>query len=234
MTFCQTGLDQRFFAATGTPNPTPMNAFRTLFLTGVGCALLNTQVVAADVLFTASITHDQEVTQAPLVTSTGQPRSLSYGSADFVLNDARTAFTFTASIYNIDVTGTQTADSNDNLLAAHIHNAPAGTNGGVRWGFFGTPDNDNSPDDLVVTPFVSGVGGTFSAKWDLGEGNNTTLTDQLPNILANNTYINFHTGQFAGGEIRGQITRVPDGGSTLVMFGVVLTGLLAARRKILR
>ena len=208
-----------------------MNAFRSLFLTSVGFALLNTQALAADVLFTASITHDQEVTQGTLVTSSGDPRPLSYGSADFVLNHARTAFTFTATIYDIDVTGSQTADLNDNLLNAHIHNAPDGTNGSVVWGFFGAPDSDIAPNDLVVTPFATGVGGTFSAKWDLLEGENTTLTDQLPNIFANNTYINFHTQQFRGGEIRGKITRVPDGGSTLALFGVVLSGLLAARRK---
>lgn len=208
-----------------------MNAFRTLLLTSLGLALLNTQTVAAE-LFTASITHDQELTQGLLVTSTGQSRPLSYGFADFVLNDAKTAFTFTATIYNIDVTGSQTADTNDNLGAAHIHNAPAGTNGGVRWGFFGAPDNDNNPDDLIVTPFLNAVGGTFWAKWDLPEGNNTTLTAQLPNILADNTYINFHTAQFPGGEIRGQIKRVPEGGSTFALFGLVLTGLLAARRKL--
>ena len=83
-----------------------MNAFRSLFLTSVGFALLNTQALAADVLFTASITHDQEVTQGTLVTSSGDPRPLSYGSADFVLNHARTAFTFTADT-GIKITGEQ-------------------------------------------------------------------------------------------------------------------------------
>lgn len=209
-----------------------MNAFRTLLLTGVGFALLNTQAVAADVLFTASITHDQEVAQGSFLTALGQARPQSYGFADFVLNEAMTSFTFTATIYNIDVTGLQTTDTFDNLTAAHIHNAPAGSNGPVRWGFFGSPDNDNNPDNLTVTPFAVGVGGTFSSTWDLPEGNNTTLMQQLPHILANNTYINFHTVQFAGGEIRGQIKRVPDAGSTFALFGLGLMGLLAARRKL--
>ena len=111
-----------------------------------------------------------------------------------------------ATIYNIDVTGTQTPDANDDLLAAHIHGpAPAGTNAGVRWGFFGAPDNDNAPDDLIFTPFANGVGGTFSSVWNQGEGNNTTLTAQLENIKGGLSYLNFHTRQFGGGEIRGQI-----------------------------
>ena len=96
--------------------------------------------------------------------------------------------TFTATIFNIDVNGTQTPnDANDNLVAAHIHAGPVVTptlNGPVVWGFFGAPFNDNSPNDFTMTAFTTGVGGTFSGKWDLAEGNNTTLTAQLPNILA--------------------------------------------------
>jgi hypothetical protein len=47
------------------------------------------------------------------------------------------------------------------------------------------------------------VGGNFSGKWDAPEGNGTTLAAQLANIRAGRAYINFHTTQFTGGEIRG-------------------------------
>ena len=80
---------------------------------------------------------------------------------------------------------------------------------GVRFGFFGLPFNDTNPNDTVVTPFASGVGGTIFSKWDLTEGNNTTLTAQLPNILAGRSYINFHTRRLPGGEVRGQIEENP-------------------------
>jgi hypothetical protein len=66
-------------------------------------------------------------------------------------------------------------------------------NAGVRFGFFGQPFNDTNPNDVVVTPFANGVGGTVFSKWDRDEGNNTTLTAQLANILAGLSYINFHT-----------------------------------------
>jgi len=92
------------------------------------------------------------------------------------------------------------------LIAAHIHAGPSvapGVNGPVVWGFFGTPFNDNNPDDHVVTPFGSGAGGTFSNKWDAPEGNGTTLAAQVANIRAGRAYVNFHTAQFTGGEIRG-------------------------------
>src|SRR5678816_3164047 len=115
--------------------------------------------------------------------------------------------TFTATINNIDTTGTQTpADTNDNLVNAHIHagaTVAPGVNGPVVWGFFGNPFNDNNPNDQRVTPFATGVGGTFSGKWDPPEGNGTTLAAQLANLRAGRAYINFHTVQFGGGEIRG-------------------------------
>jgi hypothetical protein len=150
--------------------------------------------------------------------------SLATGFATFILNDAQTALTFQATIFGIDVTGTQTpGTSADNLVAAHIHCCtPPGANASVVWGFFGTPFNDNNPNDSVVIPFLNGVGGAFSGKWDLPEGNNTTLTAQLPGILAGNSYINFHTTTFPGGEIRGQITPVPEPATVfLIGFGMV-------------
>jgi hypothetical protein len=155
----------------------------------------------------SNLTHDQETTKGTLTTSTGDPRPLSYGSVSFTLNAARTQLIFSATIYNIDVTGTQTPDVNDNLAAAHIHvGAPPGSNGPVRWGFFGLPFNDNNPQNTTLTPFATGVGGTFSGTWDLPEGNaGTNLTSNLPGILSGMAYINFHTRQFGGGEIRGQI-----------------------------
>jgi hypothetical protein len=80
------------------------------------------------------------------------------------------------------------------------------------------------------------VGGTFSSIWNLPEGNGgTTLTTNLPDILADNSYINFHTVQFGGGEIRGQIQGVPDVASTaalLVLALVALTGLQWRERRI--
>lgn len=156
-------------------------------------------------LFVVSLTNGQEVPPAVPTTTTGASRPASFGTARFQFNNSQTAMTFTATISNIDVGG-QTPDTNDDLIAAHIHagaSVAPGVNGPVVWGFFGSPFNDNNPNDQAFFPTAGGVGGTFSGKWDAPEGNGTTLAAQLANLTSGKAYINFHTRQFTGGEIRG-------------------------------
>jgi hypothetical protein len=169
-------------------------------------------------LFLVSLTNDQEVPPAVPTTTTGAARPASAGIARFQFNDAQTAMTFTATIRDIDVTGSQTADTNDNLTAAHIHAGPAvapGVNGPVVWGFFGAPFNDNNPNDQVFFP-APGVSSGFRGKWDAPEGNGTTLAAQLSNLREGRAYINFHTRQFTGGEIRGNFPAADSFRNTLV------------------
>ena len=211
---------------------------RARVLSAVAAVLLLPAAAAAQaVQFTANLTHDQEppaISSIPPTTSTGAPRPLSFGNATFTLNAERTALSMTATIFNIDINGSQTPDANDNLQAAHIHcclalTVPPGA-AGVRWGFFGTPDNDINPKQLVVTALPGGaVGGIFSSTWDLTEGNQgQTLATSLNALLNNETYLNFHTVQFGGGEIRGQIMQVVPEPSTYLLMATGLLGVGAA------
>ena len=200
---------------------------RHLFQIAALGALLFGEHALAQTTLSAILTNAQENPPTNPTLSTGGARAASFGTATFVINAAQTAMTFTATISGIDFTGQQTADPNDNLTAAHLHaslTVTPTTNGPVVWGFFGAPFNDNNPNDVVniplplTTPFAGpNVGGTISGKWDAPEGNATTLAAQLPNILAGRAYINFHTTQFPGGEIRGNLTLAPGitTGSTL-------------------
>lgn len=88
--------------------------------------------------------------------------------------------------------------------AAHIHGLAApGVNAGIILG-------------LVVTPATSG---TFT-------GNGILSSTNVQGMLDGLTYINVHSGQFPGGEIRGQIVPTPGAGALLA-----LAALGAARRR---
>jgi hypothetical protein len=181
----------------------------------------------------ATLSNAAETTSVVPTLTTGQPRPVSFGTATFELNDAQTAMTMMVQVFNIDFTGSQTPDTNDNLTNAHIHASATvtpTTTAGVVWGFIGTPFNDNNPNNVLVTPFATGVGGTVTAKWDAEEGNNTTLTAQLSNLLSQHAYINFHTSQFGGGEIRGTLVVVPEAAS-LGVLAMGAVALLARRRR---
>ena len=211
-----------------------MNALaRVLGAPVLGTLLLLGGGVQAATALKATLTADQETSPVVPTDTTGAPRPISFGTATLLIDDAMTSMSFEAIINNIDFTGTQTADINDNLTVAHIHGPAApGTSTGVIWGFIGQPFNDTDPTDVVVTHFATGVGGMVTGKWDLDEGNNTTFADQVGNILAGLTYLNFHTTQFGSGEIRGQILVVPEPETYLLMLvGLAGVGAIARRRR---
>jgi hypothetical protein len=86
--------------------------------------------------------------------------------------------------------------------AAHIHApAPPGVNAGIVLG-------------LSVTP-LGGTSGTVT-------GSGTLSATNIGHILAGNSYINVHTQQFPGGEIRGQIVPEPTTLGLLLLGGAAL------------
>ena len=122
-------------------------------LAAVLVTLVGELAQAQTLTFTAMLTNSQENPPTVPTLSTGGARPASFGFATFTLNAERTALSWTATIFNIDVTGTQSADVNDNLVAAHIHASATvtpTTNAGVVWGFFGSPFNN-------VDYFVCGI-----------------------------------------------------------------------------
>ena len=216
--------------------PEFVNAFSAASNTAYVDALLaNAGITPAEVrLFLINLTNNQEVPPTVPTLAGGGARPASFGTARLQFNAAQTAMTMTATINNIDVGNAQTADTNDNLTAAHIHAGAAvapGVNGGVVWGFFGAPFNDNNPNDAVNTPFSPGVGGTFTGKWDAPEGNGTTLAAQLSNLREGRAYLNFHTVQFGGGEIRGNFPAADAFRNSLITG---LNSLTLTRAQVLR
>jgi hypothetical protein len=175
-----------------------------LFLT----AMLGLPVEAA--IFSASLSGDQEV---PPVNSAAT------GSAILVLNEDENRLDIDIQFAGLDLDGNQTPDSDDdNVTVAHIHRAPAGSNGPVVFGFIG-PNNDEN-GDLVIDP----VAGRIVSGWDLNEGNETTLAEELPNLFEGDLYVNIHSVEFPNGEIRGQISVIPIP-ATLPLFAAALAAL---------
>src|SRR5215510_16095965 len=92
------------------------------------------------------------------------------------------------------------------VTASHIHNGPPGVAGPI----------------IIPLANTGGLSGTLSMP-------PTALTAaQVTALQAGNLYVNVHTSQFPGGEIRGQILAIPAPGA-LALLG--LAGLTARRRR---
>jgi hypothetical protein len=156
-------------------------------------ALVTSSVAyAATQDFTASLSGAAEV----------PPRDTdATGSAFFQLSDDGTRISYTVTVANIE-----------NVFAAHIHCGAKGVNGPVGVTLFmGSPGGGAISGTLAK--------GTITAP-DPGNGCGwTDLAAVVAAMNSGNTYVNVHTndgvdpantgpGDFPGGEIRGQITKI--------------------------
>lgn len=132
--------------------------------------------------FVTHLTGDSEV---PPNDSTAQ------GQAVFHLSEDGTELHYMLIVANIK-----------NVTQAHIHLAPAGVNGGVvAWLY---PD---APPAQLIPGRSDGVlaEGTITEDDLVNALEGAELEDLVEAILAGNAYVNVHTSQFGGGEIRGQL-----------------------------
>jgi hypothetical protein len=201
------------------------------------CALLASLWIPAGtaqagIAFRAVMTHDQEVA------SPGVPFQGSSGIATFFLNDAQTRLTYDVQLTGLDLrridplTGNPNqaipaGDPNDDVLRLHIHRALVGANGAIVFGMIDANAglrNDISPNNLIIDANTLHITGA----WDLLEGANNnsgiTLGTELANLLGGGLYINVHTSDHAGGEIRGQILPLPEP-SAISLLAIAMLGL---------
>jgi hypothetical protein len=115
----------------------------------------------------------------------------------FKLSDDGTELSYKLIVANIE-----------NVAQAHIHVGPVGENGPiVAWLYPSAP-----PAQLIPGRF-SGVlaEGTITDADLMGPLAGMTLEDLLDEMRSGNTYVNAHTSQLPGGEIRGQIRMLGPG-----------------------
>jgi hypothetical protein len=128
--------------------------------------------------FAAQLSGDEEV----------PPRDTNArGAAIFMLSEDGTALQYTLIVANID-----------NVMASHIHIAPAGVNGPIVAFLF-----SGGPTDRVDGVLAQG---TITSDDLIGQLAGMTIDDLVAAINSGNAYVNVHTTEFPGGEIRGQIS----------------------------
>lgn len=113
------------------------------------------------------------------------------GQAMFTVSDDGTSIHYRLIVANID-----------DVLMAHIHLAPADANGGVvAWLYPAAP-----PPNLIPGRFQGVLAaGSIDAADLVGALAGQTIQDLIAEMEAGNTYVNVHTSEHPGGEIRGQI-----------------------------
>jgi hypothetical protein len=141
--------------------------------------------VAQVINWRTHLTSDEEVNATVVVDSQAQ------GQAIFQLNEDGTALEYHLNVANIE-----------NVLMAHIHRGAPGTNGPiVVWLYPSAP-----PASLIPGHFdgVLADGAITSANL-VGPLAGMQLSDLVALLESGNAYVNVHTSQYPGGEIRGQV-----------------------------
>ena len=117
--------------------------------------------------------------------------SQAQAQANFKLSNDGSSLSYRLNVANIE-----------NVLQAHIHMAPAGTNGPiVAWLYPSAP-----PAQLIPGRSSGTLGeGSITAASLVGPLAGQSLGSLLAAIDAGNAYVNVHTSQFPPGEIRGNL-----------------------------
>ncbi|HSK15264.1 MAG TPA: CHRD domain-containing protein [Gaiellaceae bacterium] len=151
-----------------------------LVVCAAGLALVGVALANADRNYSVHLTGALEV---PANDSQAQ------GQAVFQLSQDGESLSYRLIVANIE-----------NVTQAHIHLAPPGSNGGVvAWLY------PSAPPAMLIPGRTDGnlATGTITAANLVGALAGQPLSALLEQLEAGNAYVNVHTSQFPGGEVRG-------------------------------
>lgn len=161
---------------------------------------------------TGNLNGSQQVPNPVVTTGSGIAKATlvgDFGSNNFVLNYEITYSNLSSPIAPIGGTG------------GHFHNAPFGSNGSVIHTL-----------DTVPFNYVGTTAGTIIGDWRFDDATNPLTEIFAQELIDGNFYINIHTNNFNGGEIRGQLTNsVPEPSALIGLSLVAGLGLLSQKRR---
>jgi hypothetical protein len=143
-------------------------------------AIISSYAQTIPSIFRATLEGEQEV---PPVDSDAK------GVAIFRLSNDGTELEYKVIVANIE-----------NVTAAHVHLAPIGENGDIVAFLF----NPETPTEGRTNGVLAK--GTITSADLVGPLEGATLSELIDEMEEGNTYVNVHTVQHPGGEIRGQIS----------------------------
>ncbi|WOO43724.1 CHRD domain-containing protein [Rubellicoccus peritrichatus] len=208
-------------------------------LTFFGASLLSTS--AAVFSYQAILTPEAVVPGSP----TDDPAGISTASglAQLTLTTGGVGgptLSYSLTLTGLDVSETiprPTLTGPDDLVrAVHIHFGAVGVNDVHGLNVYGFPREDDA--DLVVNSSTSTVSGlwddsdaNFGSDGIRGAGDSVALSDALTALQAGELYFQVHTFGFRQGEIRGQITQVPEPAQLALVVGCIFFVVVVYARR---
>ncbi len=187
------------------------------------------RILAVAAFLVPSFAQASIITYAAILNGASEaPPNVSAGTGFATVTVDSILHTLAVSVTFSGLTGTTTA--------SHIHSATAAPGTGTAGVATTTPTFAGFPLGVTSGTYQNLLDLTQASSWNnafiLANGGTTASAEValLAGLAANKAYLNIHTSSYAGGEIRGFLTAVPEP-TSMLLLGTGLAGLVAARAR---
>lgn len=173
--------------------------------------ILSTIVLAGAAFLTAVSPVKADFIATGELTPGADNATNSSGSGNITLDYNSTADVFTYTLSWADLTGVATM--------AHIHFGAVGVDGPIIVPFF-----------MTTLPATDTISGTLTNADVTPAAGITTIAQVATAIADGNAYVNIHTVEYPGGELRGQLAIAPEPGTAGLLAASLAAGLFLVAR----